>query len=195
MNPVLETAIRAVAAYLIILILARFMGRKMISQMTFFDFVVGVTAGSVTANVALGAQATPLRAMAVLAVLALLTVLVDLVHLKSFLFTKAINSEPVVVIDRGKLKYANMQRVKLSVTELLTLLRQKNIFNLGDVDYAIFEIDGSSRCLGAVLFFHIFPHFPEELAHCGFNPGAGVAEEGHGRVLANLVQEGVCLIL
>jgi len=127
--------------------LARFMGRKMIVQMTFFDFVVGVTVGTVTANMALGSNSTPLSAAAVLLVLAVLTVAVDYTHIKSFIFTKIVDSEPVILIEEGKMMYDNMRRVRLPVLELLTLLREKNIFNLSDVDYAIMEIDGKLSVL------------------------------------------------
>jgi len=94
MEVVINPAIRAVVLYLTLLVLSRIMGRKMISQMTFFDFVVGVTVGTVTANMALGSNSTPLSAAAVLLVLAVLTVAVDYTHIKSFIFTKIVDSEP-----------------------------------------------------------------------------------------------------
>ena len=50
----INTFLRTLIAYFLILSLARFIGRKIIAQMTFFDFVVGVSMGSVAANLAIG---------------------------------------------------------------------------------------------------------------------------------------------
>lgn len=147
MHPVLTAPLRAVAAYLFLLLLARFMGRKMIAQMTFFDFTVGVTVGTVTANIAVGSNSTPLAAAAVLGMLATLTVAVDFTHIKSFMFTKAVDSEPIVLIERGKMVYENLQRARLPVSQLLMLLRQKRIFSMSDVDFAVLETDGKLSVL------------------------------------------------
>lgn len=147
MHPILEAPLRAVAAYIWLLVLARFMGRKMISQMTFFDFAVGITVGSVTASMALGAKSTLLTSAIVLGILALLTVAVDFTQIKSLLFTKLVNSEPLVLVAQGKMVYQNLRRARLPVTELLMLLREKNYFYMSDVDYAIMETDGKLSVL------------------------------------------------
>jgi len=147
LNPIVLVSLRAVLAYFFLLLLSRLMGRKMISQLTFFDFVMGVTVGNLTANVAMGAITSPWGAAAVLAVMTVLTVGLDCAHIKSFMATKIFDSEPMIIVEQGQIIYDNLRRARLPLTQLLMLLRQKNIFNLGDVDYAVLEIDGQLTVL------------------------------------------------
>ncbi|MFZ7132152.1 MAG: DUF421 domain-containing protein [Eubacteriales bacterium] len=98
---IISTTIRGSFAFVLALILARLMGRKLMSQMTFFDFIVGVSMGSIAANLSIGANNTPATAATSLITFAGLTILIGYLHIKNFKIRKIINSEPVVLIDNG----------------------------------------------------------------------------------------------
>ncbi|KUO60140.1 MAG: hypothetical protein APF84_00085 [Gracilibacter sp. BRH_c7a] len=148
MEDIINPALRAVTIYLILLLLTRIMGRKMISQMTFFDFVIGILIGSVAANSAIGPYNIKLASgITVLIVLTALVLLIGLIHIKSFRFRKLVNSEPVVVIGKGQIIDKNMQKERFSIEELTALLREKNIFNIADVEFAVFENNGKLSVL------------------------------------------------
>jgi uncharacterized membrane protein YcaP (DUF421 family) len=53
---IIETIMRSISAYITLLVLGRFIGRKLISRITFFDFWVGVTIGSLAVRMALGSE-------------------------------------------------------------------------------------------------------------------------------------------
>lgn len=144
---ILFSAIRTVYAYLLLMLAIRLMGRKAISQMTFFDFAVGITLGSVTANLALGPSESAYSASTVLIVLALLAIATGYVYIKSFGGRKLVNSEPTVVIDSGQIVNKNMQRARLTLNQLAALLREKNVFSMADVEFAILETDGKLSVL------------------------------------------------
>lgn len=148
MENVINPAIRAIILYFILLFLARIMGRKMISQMTFFDFVVGIVIGSVAANSSLAPYSKSLTAsITILVVLTLLVVLIGYIHINSFRFRKLVDSEPVVVIERGLIVDKNLKRLRFTIMELTALLREKNIFNIADVEFAILEHNGKLSVL------------------------------------------------
>lgn len=141
-------ALRAVIMYVVLLLLARVIGRKIISQMTFFDFVLGITIGSVAANITIGTyNQNILSGITAVAVLAGLVILIDWLHIKSFSFRKFVASEPIVVIERGEIVDKNLRRVRFSIEELMSLLRKKNIFNISDVEFAVLETDGKISVL------------------------------------------------
>ncbi|WP_053956058.1 DUF421 domain-containing protein [Inediibacterium massiliense] len=144
---ILSTIIRGIITYILTLTLSRFMGRKLISQMTFFDFVVGVSMGSMAANLAMGPNSTPTTASTSLITLSLLAILTGLLHIKSFRIRKIINSEPVILINKGHIVEDNLRRVRLTIEQLTMQLREKNIFNLSDVEFAIFETNGQLSLL------------------------------------------------
>lgn len=144
---ILDTIIRGATAYIFALVLTRLLGRKLISQMTLFDFVVAVTLGSLTANLAIGAQSTPLIAATAFSTIFLFAIITDLLYIKSFKSRKLINSEPIALIDAGTIVEDNMKKVRLTIDELTMKLREKNIFNLADVEFAIMETDGQLSIL------------------------------------------------
>jgi len=146
-NQILATLFRGIVIYIAALILARLMGRKLISQMTFFDFVVGVSLGSLVANFAIGSGSNSINTGTALLLLSFLVIATDFLHIKSFIARKLIDSEPVTVIDTGNIVQGNMKKLRLTVEELTMKLREKNIFSLADVEFAIMETDGELSVL------------------------------------------------
>lgn len=141
-NLIVATIIRGIVIFILALFLTRLIGRKLISQMTFFDFVVGVSMGSIAANAILGPQITPLSAVIAMIVISLMAILAGYLHIKSIKVRKLVNSEPVVVIQNGTIIEQNLRKIRLTLNELMMKLREKNAFNFADVEYAIMETDG-----------------------------------------------------
>lgn len=146
-NVILESAFRGLVAYLLLLIVARLMGRKAIAQMTFFDFVVAIMLGSLGANLGMGGETSAQSAATVIITLAVLAITTGYIHIKSFTFNKVVNSEPVIVIENGKINEENMKKIRFTLTELTAMLRKKKIFNLADVEFALLETDGKISVL------------------------------------------------
>jgi uncharacterized membrane protein YcaP (DUF421 family) len=146
-NTILGALLRTAAIYALALLLARLMDRKLVSQMTFFDFVVGVSLGSLAANAMIGTQRSAVATVSALIILPLLSVLLSYLHIKSFRLRKLVNSEPVTLINNGTIVDQNMKRIRLTVNELMMKLREKNAFSLADVELAIMEADGQLSVL------------------------------------------------
>lgn len=143
MEAIIFPALRGILIYVILLILSRVMGRKMISQMTFFDFVVGIMIGSVAAMAAVGPFGNRLDSgITVLIILTALVVLIGYMTIKSYKFRKLIDSEPLVLIEKGQIVDKNLKKGRVTLNDLTTLLRQKNMFNVADVEFALLEYDG-----------------------------------------------------
>ena len=144
---IIQSGLRIFIAYFLLLTLTRIMGRKMISQITFFDFVVGVIVGSVAANLSVSSTNPIVSGITVLIVLTLITVTIDFSNIKNILSRKLTNSEPVAVVENGKIIVKNLEKTRLPLDNLMMLLREKNTFNIADVEFAIFETDGKLSVL------------------------------------------------
>lgn len=144
---VLYTIARGAFAFLFALFITRILGRKLISQMTFFDFVVGVTMGSLAANLSIGSDTTAPTAAIALATFAALGIASGFIDIKSLKARKLMDSEPVTLIDKGNIVEDNMKRIRLTIDELNMKLREKNIFSMADVEFAIMETDGQVSVL------------------------------------------------
>jgi len=144
---IINSISRATIAYLLLLTAVRLMGRKGLAQMTFFDFTVTITLGSVAANFAIGQENTPAAVATALVTLWALDVITGYLHIKSKWIRKITNSEPVIAIENGRIINKNLKKVRYTLNELTTLLREKNVFNYADVEYAIIETDGQLSVL------------------------------------------------
>lgn len=143
----IATVLRSILAYLVLLALGRLMGRKMISRITVFDFLIGVTLGSLAVRIALGDENSLLTTVISAVVITCMALITDRLNIKSSLFRKIEEGEPVLLIRNGKLLDENFAKAKISISKLLMLLRQKDVFEIEDVNYAIFENDGNLTVL------------------------------------------------
>ncbi len=144
---IVTTILKSIAAYVVLLVFGRLMGRKMLSRITFFDFLIGVTLGALAVRMSLGNESSLLMTVISAAVITGMALLTDQLNLKSYLFRKIEEGEPIILIQKGELRYESLCQAKISVSKLLTLLRQKDVFDIGDVDYAIIENDGNLSVL------------------------------------------------
>lgn len=141
-NFIINTVIKTAVAYVFALILARIMGRKLISQMTFFDFIVGVTMGTLTANVMVDTSNSVSSSVTALIILSALSIGIGFLNIKSFRLRKMIDSEPVTLVKNGTIVEDNMKNTRMTINELMMKMREKNAFSLADVEFAIMETDG-----------------------------------------------------
>jgi uncharacterized membrane protein YcaP (DUF421 family) len=128
--------------YATTLVLSRILGRKLVSQMTFFDYIVGIMIGSAAVNATTFEDNPPLFAFVMLIAICLLTWIIDTLHMKSIRLRKLIDSEPVLIIEKGLIVDKNMKKIRLTLDELNMMLRENSFFNIADVESAVLEANG-----------------------------------------------------
>jgi len=143
----IQMALRSVAAFIILLFMTRLMGKKQISQLTFFDYVVGISIGSIAAAISFDRTLPILNGLASLLVWSLFPILLGYLTMKSYKIRMIIEGSPSVLIKNGKVHEENLVKNRLTIDELMLLLRQKNAFKLADVEFAVLETDGNLSVL------------------------------------------------
>lgn len=142
-----EIVLRSVISIAVLFVLAKLMGSKQISQLTFFDYVVGISIGSIAAEMASNDEVPfhfPLIAMGAYAVIA---VIISVVTNKSIKARRFMNGTPSIVIDRGRILRDNLKHEKIDLNELLSQCRGQGYFNLADIEYAVLEPNGKLSIL------------------------------------------------
>ena len=139
---ILEIVIRVAISFLVLLVLTRIMGRKEISQMTFFNFVSAITIGTLSGALATDQTLSIGNGLIALLAWSIFTITIGLMTIKSKKTRQIIDGEPVIVIKNGKIMEDALRKVRLDMDSLTASLREKDIFSLMDVEYAIFETDG-----------------------------------------------------
>ena len=143
----LYVLIKSVATFLILLILARLMGRKQLSQITFFDYIVGITIGSIAGSGIIDRDISMYDTIIALLVWSILPIIIGNINLKSIRTRKLIESDPVIIIQNGVVNEKNMKKVRYNIGDLLMQLREKGIFELSEVEFALLEAHGKLSVL------------------------------------------------
>lgn len=147
MPETLLVLIRSVIAFIWLFFLTRFVGRKQLSELTFTEYVVGITIGSIAAQASTDPQNRFLDGIVGVAVWALAAVALASLQMHSNLARKFIEGEPIVLVARGQVQEKGLQQARLSVSELMEMLRQHQVFDLRQVDWALLETGGELTVL------------------------------------------------
>ena len=136
-NVILTSVLSAVALFII----AKIMGHKQMSQLDFFDYITGITIGSIAAELATELE-KPLQPLIAMVVYGIITVVLTLITSKVPKMRKFINGSPTIIMNSGKIYRKNMKKAKIDLSEFMVMCRQEGYFNLNDIQTAIFEYNG-----------------------------------------------------
>lgn len=135
--------LRSLLSAIILFFLAKLMGFKQISQFTYFDYVVGITIGSIAAQMSFDREIPYHYPVIAMIIYALIALGFSLVTLKSVKARRYLNGSPVILIDKGKILDRNLKTVKLDINDLLSQCRSAGYFNITDLEYAVMEPNGT----------------------------------------------------
>ena len=138
----LITFIRAIILYIVVLIVMRLMGKREIGQLQPFELAISIMIADL-ASVPMSELGIPLT-NGIVPILALLVIymIISILNMKSVNFRKIMSGKPAILIYRGKIDEKTLRKESITINELQERLRVDNIFNLGDVEYAILETNG-----------------------------------------------------
>lgn len=147
MNEGLVVLIRGIIAFFTLLIFTRILGKQQISQLTFFEYILGITIGSIASELTVDLSSSAWPHFVGLVVWFVLTWVLQIVTLKSKKMAQYLEGEPAVVIMNGKILEQTMKRLRFRLSDLLEMLRQKDIFDISEVEIAVLEISGAFSVL------------------------------------------------
>ena len=140
---VILTSLLSVAA---LFLLAKIMGHRQISQLDLFDYIAGITIGSIAAELATELE-HPWKPLIALLIYCGVTFGFSIITSKYPKLRKYINGTPTVIMDNGKLYRKNMKKAKLDLSEFMVMCREAGYFNLSDIQTAVFEYNGKLAIL------------------------------------------------
>lgn len=136
----------ALLSVVTLFIIAKIMGHKQVAQLDFFDYVSGITIGSIGAELATELEA-PWKPLIALAIYGLVSLLLNLIAHKIPATRKYINGTPTILMNEGKLFRKNLKQARLDLSEFMLLCREQGYFDLDEIQTAIFEHNGKLSIL------------------------------------------------
>ena len=134
---------RTILLYTVLILGIRLMGKRQIGQMEASEFVVTMLVANLAA-IPMQDGGIPLFSglVPILTVLGMELVLSGLI-MKSVKFRKLLCGKPVILIENGKILQDNLRATRVTLDELTSHLREKDVLDLRSVQYAILETDGN----------------------------------------------------
>ncbi|MED4015593.1 MULTISPECIES: DUF421 domain-containing protein [Sutcliffiella] len=143
----IEVILRSITSFSLLLIGARILGKQTISQMTMFDFVATITLGAIAANLAFNTSIKVHHTIIAFTIYVAIIFLTALISLKNRKGRKILAGDPTIVIQNGKVLEGNMKKMRYTLDYLNQQLRERDVFNIEEVLFAIVETNGTLTVL------------------------------------------------
>ncbi len=143
---VLTLCLTTAGSFAVLFLSAKLIGHKQIAQLDFFDYITGITIGSIAAEMATELE-EPWKPMIAMVIYGGITLALSLISSRFPRSRKYLNGTPTILMDHGKLYYENMKKARLDLSEFLVLCRQQGYFDLTTIQTAIFEYNGKLTIL------------------------------------------------
>lgn len=141
-SELLSVVARTMLILIILFFLTKCMGKKQVSQMNIYDYLIGITIGSVAADISLDLEKNIVAGILSLVVYGLSDVLVTYCSLKSISFRRIFSGVPTILIEQGKILENNLRKEGIDINDLQEEARQCGYFDLSKVNYAVLETTG-----------------------------------------------------
>ncbi len=139
--------IRCFSILAILFFITKLLGKRQISQLSFFEYIAGMTMGDIAAEVSTGLEQNYIHGVLSIAVFSMIPFLAGLLALKSKKMRDFFEGKATIVIKDGKILEDNLKKEKYTSDELLELLRKKDVFRVADVEFAVLEAAGELNVL------------------------------------------------
>ena len=142
-----EVILRSIASFGLLLIGTRLLGKQTISQMTIFDFVATISLGAIAANLSFNTSIKAYHPIIAFVIYVIIILTIALISLKSRKGRKFLAGDPTIVIQNGNILEKNMKKMRYTLDYLNQQLREKDVFNIEEVLFAIIETNGTLTVL------------------------------------------------
>lgn len=141
-KPIFWVLIDSAVAFVYLFIISKLLGKKQIAQLEFIDYTVGISLGSIAAEMATNTETPFYYFLIAMTIFFALAFAVAIVGRKCTFLKRVLKGKPATLIYDGKIDYKQLKKSNIDVNDLLSMLREKGFFDIADVAYAVFEPSG-----------------------------------------------------
>lgn len=140
---ILEVIIRSLVSIILLQILAKLSGPKQISQLTFYDYIIGITIGSIAAVMAIDDQIDLYLCAIAMIIYIMVGIFFSWLTTKNIKAREVLTGTPHILIFHGKIIEENLKKVHFDINDLLTQCRVAGYFDISKIEFAIMETTGN----------------------------------------------------
>lgn len=143
---IIKVILTSLLSVAVLFVITKVMGHKQIAQLDFFDYISGITIGSIGADLAIDLE-TPWKSLVAVIVYGISSILLSAVANKYQKSRKIIDGAPSIIMDNGKIYRENLKKSKLNLSDFMMMCRELGYFELNDIQTAVFETNGKLTVL------------------------------------------------
>ena len=147
LTELLDVTIRAVLSLVTLFLVTKLLGKKQVSQLSLFDYVIGISIGNFAAEMTINLETNEINGIIAVIIFGFFAYLVSYMTMKSIVLRRFFMGTPTVIIQNGKILEKNMKKVKFDINDMLEEIRSNGYFDLSQVKYAIMEANGKLSIL------------------------------------------------
>lgn len=133
---------KSIGSIIALFFFTKAMGRKQVSQLNLYDYVIGITIGSVAAEISINFEAKFLNGLIVMGVYTIVSILIAHFTAKSMKLRRFVVGVPIIIIEDGKILEDNVEKAKIDLSDLLQEARNNGYFDISEIEFAIMEPSG-----------------------------------------------------
>ena len=148
---------RALISLFTLFIVTKILGKKQVSELSLFDYVIGISIGNFAAEMTINIDSNEFNGIWAVIIFGLVAYIVSWLSMKSVFLRRLIMGTPTIIIQDGKIIKKNMKKVHLDINELLEECRIKGYFDISNIEYGIMEVNGDMSFLPKAEYRPITP--------------------------------------
>lgn len=148
---------RALISLFTLFIVTKLLGKKQVSELSLFDYVIGISIGNFAAEMTINIDSPEINGIWAVIIFGIIAYLVSWVTMKSIVLRRLFIGVPTVIIQDGKILKNNMKKVHLDVNDLLQECRIKGYFDISQISYAVMEVNGEISILPRAVYKPLTP--------------------------------------
>lgn len=158
MGVLLDVVVRSLLSIVVLFLITELMGKKQLGQLNMFDYIIGITIGSLAASLSIDDSINYWDGILSIAIYGGCAFLISYLTTKSIILRRFFTSRPSVIMNDGKIHYNNLKKSRLDINDLLQLARENGYFDLSQIKYCILEPSGKVSFLPKAKYIPTTPN-------------------------------------
>lgn len=142
-----NVTVRALSSLVTLFLVTKMLGKKQVSQLSLFDYVIGISIGNFAAEMTINLESNELNGILAVVIFGLVAYIVSYLTMKSIHLRRFFMGTPTILIQDGKILEDNLRKVKFDINDMLEEVRSAGYFDLSQVEYAVMEVNGNLSIL------------------------------------------------
>ena len=147
MNEILDVIVRALLSLIALFFVTKLIGKKQVSQLSLFDYVIGISIGNFAADMTINLESKEIHGIVAVLVFGFIAYLVSILTMKSIMLRRFFMGTPTVIIEKGKIIESSLKKVRYDINDVLEECRINGYYDISDIEYAIVEANGELSIL------------------------------------------------